>query len=299
MIGCGDDNPDTKIDAPPVEPDAAKPVFKGFDADEGGEVRMEYVRNAAGQASARVTAFAYKDPGATKFFPYLSLNGCTDVSNNPQVWPMATNDIATRQYYDIGKVIIAGGPQPLQIPRAGLARDPFYRQHPANGWNFYFQGVAANDAANFQTPATRYDVIFTGSAEFPAQVFDDVLYMPADFQLMTPNAQPFAIPADTAQTFTWQVTDTAVPTGYTIQSLVAFTGANGPKVICVEPNDGSITVPKEMINIARTAYPTGGTLARQTLTHVVRELKDKDGVGTGKRIDFIAVWCYATQFTVP
>jgi hypothetical protein len=299
MIGCGDDNNDNKMDAAPPDPDAAPPAFKGFDADEGGEVRFEYVRFAGGNAGARMTAFAFKDSGATKYFPYPNLNGCTDVSNK-QVWPLATNDIATRQYYDIGKVIISGGPQPLEVPRrATMGNDPFGRTHPANGWNFHFGGGTATDGPTYQSEKARYDVIFTGSADFPGQIFDDVLYMPADFQLTTPGTTPFAIPADMPQTFGWQVTDTNVPAGYTIQSLVAFTGANGPVVLCIEPNDGSITVPKEMINVARAKYPAGGTLARQTLTHVVRELKDKDGKGTGKRIDFISVWCYATAFTVP
>jgi hypothetical protein len=30
----------------------------------------------------------------------------------------------------------------------------------------------------------------------------------------------------------------------------------------------------------------------------VRELKDRNGP-TGRRIDFVTVWCYATPFAVP
>ena len=70
----------------------------------------------------------------------------------------------------------------------------------------------------------------------------------------------------------------------------------GPVVVCVEPTDGSVTVPRAMLDVVRTAYPAGGTLARQTLTHVVRE-EIVNGVHTGRRIDMIAVWCYAGPFT--
>ena len=68
----------------------------------------------------------------------------------------------------------------------------------------------------------------------------------------------------------------------------------GPIVACIEPADGSITMPKELVAIAKATSPNG-TLARQTLSHVVRELKDKDG-NTGRRIDFVGVWCYAYPY---
>jgi hypothetical protein len=148
------------------------------------------------------------------------------------------------------------------------------------------------------TEKTKYDVIFTGSPDMRAQIFDDVIFVPADFALLTPGVAPFPIPAATAQTFTWNVVPSSEPMGYEVQSLVAFTGPNGPAVLCVEKNDGSITVPAAMIDVARAKYPAGGTLARQTLTHVVRELVDANGP-TGKRIDFLGIWCYATAFTVP
>ncbi|HEY5936823.1 MAG TPA: hypothetical protein VIU61_19375, partial [Kofleriaceae bacterium] len=87
------------------------------------------------------------------------------------------------------------------------------------------------------------------------------------------------------------------PAGFEILSLAGFTGPMGPVAACIEPNDGSITIPAALVDIARAAYPTGGTMARQTLTHQVKELVDANGP-TGRRIDLITVWCYATPFTI-
>lgn len=300
IFGCGDDNnsnPDA-AKTPDAAPDSAGPQFKGYDANEGGEVRVEYVRFAGGNAATRVTAFLFNNSGTTKYFPYPDLNGCTDVSTDVN-WPTATNPIAERTYLDPGNVLLSGGPQVLAVPvRAVEGNDPFGRTHPAGKWHFHFGGGMATDGTTYLSENTKMDVAFTGSADMPAQIFDDVLFMPGDFALQTPGVTPTPIVAGTAQTFSWQVASGVPPTGYEVQSLVAFTGANGPAVLCIEPNDGSITVPAAMIDIARAKYPAGGTLARQTLTHVVRELEDRNGP-TGKRIDFISVWCYATAFTVP
>ena len=298
LVGCGDDENNTP-DARPVDgPD--KPVFKEYDADEGGEVRIEYVRFGGGNAAARVTAVLYDNPGTTRFFPFLNTNGCTDTSLKMH-WPTAENPVAERTYVDPGKVLISGGPQVLDIPRKTMmGRDVPGRTHPANEWFQQFGGGLADDAALYLPEKRLLDVTFTGSDEMPGQIFDDVVYMPADFEVIDPplSLTPHPIPAGQPQTFTWTTPAQSAPAGMEVQSLVAFISPTlGPLVICVEPNDGSITVPAEMIDIVR-AKATAGTLARQTLTHVVRELVDKNGP-TGKRIDILGIWCYATPFSVP
>ena len=309
IVGCGDDTsmpatPDAAVtptpDAPPPTPDAPPaPVFKGYDADEGGEVRMEYVRFASGLASTRVTNFLYSNPGTPRFHDYINITGCQDTTATMRTkWPFAMS--ADRVYADPGEVLITGGPSTLTVPtRNVMFKDPYGREHPADKAQFFFGGAAASDGATYLTEKTAYDVTFTGSADLPGQVFEDVMWMPADFAIIAPTiADGNALTAGQPQTYTWTTPANGQPTGVEVQSLVAYTGANGPAVVCVEPNDGSITVPANLVDVARTAYPAGGTLARQTLTHVVRELNDDNGP-TGRRIDFVAVWCYATPFTVP
>lgn len=302
--GCGDDSettPDsaTGIDAAGDATVDAAPEFKGYNADEGGEVRAEYIRFPNGGVATRTTAFFYKDPGSTKYFPYLDLNGCTNMTGKDK-WPMAQNPIEERDYYDIGgEVIISGGPEPLVVKkRMTPLNDPYGRNHPAGGWYYDPASNMDMDGGTYLSDKTLYDVTLPGSEEFPGTFFDDVFYMPSDFALETPGlAGPLSFPANTAQTFSWTTPADAPPAGFEVLGLVAFTGANGPAVICVEPNDGEITVPAEMMDVARTAYPTGGSVARQTLTHAVREMVDADGP-TGKRIDFFGVWCYAgTTYT--
>src|SRR5688572_6533072 len=79
VLGCGDDN---------TKPDAGRPPVD-FDSDEGGEIRVEYVSNAAGVARARVTAFLFKSSGNQKYFQFPSFEGCTDMRMKDR-WPMAT-----------------------------------------------------------------------------------------------------------------------------------------------------------------------------------------------------------------
>jgi hypothetical protein len=343
LMACGDDDPvnpdapktpdgriDASIDAPP---DMRAPVT--FDSDEGGEVRVEYLRFTSGTGTGtRVTGFLWKDAGTTDYHPYINLNGCNNtalVGGDREKWPFKLE--ADRQYADAGSIVISnpaatspsfvvnrsGGGCPttalcdLTDPNMAVApvRDPFGRVHQQNKWFFKSPGTGAapaNDGA-LLPPKTKLDVTFTGSADIPAQTFEDVIYIPADFtvndQAGTLDPAPYAafdLTLDTAVNVTFENSDDMEPTGYRMDSLVAFTGPNGPAVVCIEPKDGSVTVPANMVNVARNAYSgaaPSGTLARQTLTHVVRELQDNNG-WTGRRIDFVSVWCYATAFnTVP
>jgi hypothetical protein len=333
IAGCGDDGKDN-VDAPPpidsrdidASPDAH--MFKGFDADEGGEVRAEYTIFPNDARATRVTAFAYQDAGSNKFFSYVSENGCTDIST-PALkalhWPTAQNPTAERVYHDLGSVTITATDDSttLEVPRAeaGPPRDPFFRDHPAGDWffkQFPLNGMGmpggVNDDMPYTAEKTAYDVKFGGSTDLPEQTFDGALYMPAAFSIAGDTDHPHGAihaPADTAQTFTWTVPTDAPTNDTEILGLVAVTGSSGPAFLCIEPNDGSITVPAAMMDIARATYPTAvdpdtqvetpsGSLARQTLSHAVRELKENDGL-SGKRVDIIGVWCFAGTkfFTTP
>lgn len=295
VTACGDDNKGTDVDA--NTPDSAA-VFKGFDANEGGELRVEYVRRADGTAFTRVTSFLYKDPGSVDFTPFVNLNGCTDLRGK-NVWPVFANPEAERVYLDSGDVTISGGPMDLVLPvRDTVFVDPFGRSHPPN--TGHHRGPAApttNDGAMYLPSGTALDVAYAGSADFPAQTFSDVIYMPKDFALTNFTTAPVMItPAMAAAdlTFTFENPAQTPIAGGNVTSLVAFLGPNGPIAACLEPADGSMTMPAALVAIAKATTPNG-VLARQTLTHVVRELKDKDGP-TGRRIDFVGVWCYAYPF---
>jgi len=147
LLGACDGDPSTTpVDAPPIpdaRPDAFIPVDPpgSFDADEGGEVRLEYVNTADGNAATRATAFFYRDAGSTDYFPFPSFSGCTDVTGKIH-WPVAQNPVAERQYLEPGSVLISGGPTPLIIPRRNEGTgDPLSRAHTP-GAGFFFTNLA-------------------------------------------------------------------------------------------------------------------------------------------------------------
>ena len=312
LLGCGDDKTG-------INPDGPKPVdtvdaddFKGYNADEGGEIRHEYIylspMGGAPSLRTRSTTFLW-EPGSIDFFTFANQNGCTDVRKDQtaRFWPTAVNPLAERTYLDPGMVKFTGGPTPLEVGKwpAAMWVDPAGRDHPGAEVNVHFvPPPGAADGAMYLAEKTTMSVEFTGSAEIPAQTFTDVMYMPAAFEptgafACTGGPCPIVpLVAGTDITFTWTTPPVTPPAGFEILSLVAFTGGKGPAIVCVEPNDGSITVPAALVDAGRAYYPTGGTLARQTLTHEVRELVDNTGP-TGRRIDFITIWCYATTFAVP
>ncbi|HEY4181333.1 MAG TPA: hypothetical protein VGM90_31020 [Kofleriaceae bacterium] len=317
--GGGADPIDARIDTAPgsdsgpgsdvLPPVDARPV--DFGSNEGGEVRLEYIRHANGTGvGARGTAFFYKDSGTTKFWPFLDLNGCTDLSgtNGNGKWPKAQNPDGERVYYDVGSNVTAiGGPQPFVLAKnATAAKDPVGRSELANQWYSNPFTAMDSDGATFLPADTVYDIVVPGTADYAGHIYDNALYMPGDWSIDSPafGITPIQTTAATDETYVFNnVTNHPItnPDGSTseIQYLIAFTGANGPAVICVKKADAgaktTITVPGAMVNVARTAYPTGGQVARQTVSHTVRELVNETGAPTGKRIDFLGVWCYAGQ----
>jgi hypothetical protein len=299
LVACDDANPiKPPVDGPGQTADAA--MFKGFEADEGGEVRYEYVNFPNGNAAARVTAFFYKTAGSHPRFPLLNLDGCTDTDKSKGFWPSAQNPQTERQYIDPGLVLISGGPATFTARRnAAAGKDAIGRDFPAGQATFSFGGSTANDASMFMTEKTSYSVTLTGSADLPSQTFKDAIWIPANYMITTPPFDAsYALKAHQDVTFNWTVAQqTNLPPDRQVLSVVVFTGPNGVSTICVKPDTGSITIPAALVDAVATKYPTGGVLARQTLTHVVRELVDNNGP-TGRRIDMIGVWCNSAPFTV-
>jgi hypothetical protein len=300
MIGCGGD------DSPAPDAPAAS-TFKGYDADEGGEIRIEHIRFSPTINATRIVAYVYGSAGGTKFFPFPTVPGCTDTTTKKN-WPIATNPIPERTYRDPGSIILSSptsatnaAPKPaLTLPRVDKEGGDFLaRVHPANKWFFYFNMM---DGDTFLTPNAPLDIILTGSADMPGQVFHDVSWMPNDFQLTSPAlGEPVALKANTPITFKWAVPTQNKPADMTVVSLVGFVGPDpskdGPAVLCIEPDDGEMTVPGAMVDVVRAKYPAGGIMARQTFTHVPKELIDKNGP-TGRRLDIISTWCVANAYTV-
>jgi hypothetical protein len=338
---CGDDSdnpplgPDAKVflDAPPIDIDAPLPECD-VDCAEGGEVRLEYLEFPTGNATAdRTRATAFFFGGASSYHTFPSIPGCTDMTPTaPTKWPLAQD--AGRTYLDVGNVIISGGPTPIQVTKRVMgqgtgttgtgddyiASDFLDRQYAGGTW--YFTGNSGSQALNtgqgglnnvgrlYVTDDTKYDVTITGGAAFPPTIFKDVLYMPNRYPLISPaqhasTDQPLQLTAG-ALTITYTVpTNTNLPAGSEVDTLVAFTKVNPPVILCIEEGiDGSITIPANMVDTVRTATGGGGAgdtsgnnrFLRQHVVHNTRTMPD---TANRKRIDFLSVWCYNYPFHTP
>lgn len=305
---CGDDDGPGNPDSPVVNADGRIDTMPGADAspdapvvtffsDEGGEVRFEYVRLASGNANARVIAF-FKGDDDVDFHDYPNLAGCTLVTDDTR-WP--TTDPMNADYIDVGTLTITNGTQTITVPKATIDSDPLQRTHGAGNW-YYDPVMDVDDASDFITEKTAYDVVLGGAGTFPATTFEDAIYIPADFNLVNPDdtVSPVQLEADTALDVNWQMVDSMQPSWSTpAWVIVGFvTPADGAVVVCVETmNDGNVNISSDFVNMVRTAAPTGGTMIRQVLHHNVRELEGP-GVQGMRRIDMIGVWCYAYPFEV-
>jgi hypothetical protein len=339
LPACGDDH--AVIDAPrPIDMaqmiDAPGHPDVTYQSDEGGEVRLEYMNFPNGvpaNTRARATSFFFDGPRGNGFNPFPNIPGCTEWGNPSMYYPFAPRDPAVK-HLDVGQVIITGGPQQMTVPvitpvqgtcstttatRCWLNpdcpatetcvgatghRDNIGRLYKEK-WGFGGQppGPSYNNMGPaFITADATYDIILTGSPTWPAQIFKDAMYMPGDWQLVSPalNVNP-VLQADQDLVITY-TTPTAVnkPAGYPVNMLVHF-GYGSPFIgvaSCIEEEtDGSITIPAAIVNKIRAAAPTGGTFIRQHSSHIVKELTD--GVTrTNKRIDIIGIWCYNYTFTV-
>lgn len=305
---CGDDSSGTP-DARPIDaaPDAP-PV--DFFSNEGGEVRFEYIYVGAitgnmGDTITRVMAFFEKKDDVDNHM-YPTIPGCTLVTDDTK-WP--TSQPMNRQYADVGTLTLTNGTKTLVVPKSTGTTDPVGRAHGANNWYSHSvlestPGAMLNDGPTYVSEKSSYDVKFGGSGTWPAMEYKNAIYFPADYQLVSPAyGAPVNLVAGTPYTQTWNVVDSMRPAGVPdAWALIGFfelvNGQTNAIVVCVENmNDGSMTVPANMVDMIRTAAPGGGVLVRQVFHHQVRELTNGADV-KGRRIDMIGVWCWASGFGV-
>lgn len=296
-----------------------------FFTDEGGEVRFEYLKLADADINGdnvpdsrtmtRVISF-FRSDDQTDFHDYpvnfTTPGECFDVTDDTK-WP--TSQPMNAKYEDIGNLIISnsgsGSTQALNVPKATVAKDPLQRAHGVGNWYYHAAnastpGAAINDTSRYVSEKTMYDVTLTGSATWPATVYENAIYIPADFQLkdadgqVNPNKvnENVQLVAGQALTIKWDVVPSNEPAGTTNQwSLVGFIdGTNGAVVVCVNINNtGEQIVPAAMVDVIRAKAPAG-TIVRQIFHHNVRELTNGTTV-KGRRLDMIGVWCFARGYT--
>lgn len=355
ILGCGGSNPGAadapkNIDGPNVivdsNVDAMEPPLT-LNNDEGGEIRLEWIQKGS-NTTARATAFFYKsETPPTNALP--SFPGCVDFTTRPATaWPLAQGAITP---LDVGDVIIhttdgsgnaidtellrdscgiggtSGGSAACPALSGSNGSDDYdYLGRPHSLWWKRPPNFTATDGNIF--PADQdYNVILTGSTEWPAQVFSGSTgtgpFMPSTWTPSTPAAgsgATFTCTRDGSGNimacddyvlgFTAD-TSTNVPTGYEINTAIGFTaptftvsgapaGTTTPIVLCqFDGTPTTVTIPGASVAII-AQYGTG-SMSRQHLSHHIQELTDGSPRATSarKRIDMLTVWCFNDPWTAP
>jgi hypothetical protein len=277
--------------------DAMEPPLSDMDK-QGGEIRLEWIQNAAGQNTARATAFFY----ATEQPDWHSLPafpGCVD-ARSADFWPFAAGLVT---YRDVGGVVVhtpTGSDLSLTKTMGGV--DPLGRGHAL--WWSKPADFAANDGTRYLPPDSPIDVLLTGWAEWPAQTYLGFGYMPAAFTPLSPPAQGnVVLPAGTLTITSMPGINTHLSDQY-VDSAVIFTGPTDPDgaeravIVCEYSGEpASIAVPAALVTIIRS-YGSGH-LIRQVFGHSIMELTDGSPRATmdRKRVDVLGIWSYDTTWS--
>ena len=304
VAGCGDDSKAT--------PDAAKPQVDAFEqppvtlqSKEGGEIRLEWI-SQGGMTTARMGAYFYKTMTPAKFdFP--AFPGCVEMRQRDH-WPLAQGTITPLDVGDV--VLVPKTGTPFKMARTMNTKDAFQRPHELWWQKPSTIGTPqAGDADTYLPPNESYDVVFTGSADWPHQIHKDAAFMPERWTPTSPDAlQAATLTRNQDFTVTYTpVTSSKLPPGARVNTFMAFVGTPniGPIVACQEEGtDGSMTVPAAMVNIildhsgavvnGEAGPGTGGRFVRQQLTHQLFELTNGTEVdeASRKRVDVLTIYCY-------
>jgi hypothetical protein len=306
FAACGDDSgtnnidanttPDSNTGADAATPDGPSGVT--LQSPEGGEVRFEYMEWPANSGpvnnnttATRVIAYFIKNQDP-QWHPIPEIGQCNSFLNGADMWPL--HQSATREYVDVGNVVLSGGPSDLQVPLGGtdgVGTDPLGRMHD----HFYFY-FGADDTDTYVTDNHAYNVVFTGSDEWPAQAFPNAIFMPHAYTPTNPAVVDITLTAGTALNMTWPAATSNTPPGVGVFSFVAFANATaGVTHLCPAPDEGSFTVSAATVDEVLGSN-TSGFFLRGTLTHQLVELKDGSGV-SGRRIDMLGIYCFISNYT--
>ncbi|MDQ3366439.1 MAG: hypothetical protein M3680_13520 [Myxococcota bacterium] len=278
-IGCGDD---------PIECVGHDCSGAAINLPEGGEIRLELIGQKDSPAELRVGGwFATEQTPATRPMPRPPADWrkagsglCADMRSN-EIWP--TGDPMSRTYADAGATLVMAGATgtPLTLNKAEDVEDELNNYHKI--------AYLASIDPRAVTVNTEYEVQLAGGADIAAQSLETKLYLPENFETSFPDMDAtVVIPHDQDFPFIW-----AAPPNVDAYSFAfaAFTDQIDPIVFCIGPNDGSMVVPKEMIDL----LPPGGTVQLGVLNHRVEPMKINGG---DRRIDLVAINCKQSSYSI-
>ncbi len=296
--GCVEGSKGNATD-PPVDPDEPPPLS----LKNGGEIRLEWI-SKDGMTTARMGAFFNKT--ASQTIPLAPFPGCVDMrarDDIPFAGPTTPLDVG-------GVTVVPKTGAPFELIREMNTEDPLHRLHEL-WWSKPAAFAVPGDADTYLPPNESYDVILTGSAEWPHQVYTDAAFMPERWTPTTPDTtETTVLTRDQDFTVTYApVTSSNLPTGQRVNNFMTFEHPTlGPIVACQEEGtDGAMTVPAALVNVIidnagpvvnghATPLPPKATARMVRRQEVVRPLEVTDGPES-RTVHAHAIYSYNSAWT--
>jgi len=295
---------------PPIEvtsPEGGMVIFEyiGFSAgiQQGLGFPPKIARNMSHFTSAGGDDHVFLTPGTGD--GTNGLDECNNVSADDITWP--ANDVSVQTHVNVGDLTISGGAEDFVLsPNLSGSdaemTDMISRLH-SGAW---YQAIEP-DFAKYITEDHTYSVSMSGSDDYPATTYEDILYMPSAMTMTNPTGD---IVVDRPAggftedfTVTWDSGASAgQPEGNEILSLVMLVDGTGTNIVefCVTINDGEFVIPAEVLEEFAAEQPQGGALLVGNVSHNLGRF-DNRGVGGevfDRRIDFLGMWCEAMAFSI-
>jgi len=345
---CGDDDdddtgetPDAAADDGSGDPDAGSdvdaavgprdPAITDF---EGGQLLVEYITldedlRAAYSLPEGVNSvarfmgyFVGDQTPQSNPLPAVSADETCVNLYDTDGWPLGPYDGQDRAELDVGEVTVtglnsAGDEVSTVVTRTEDSADNWQRGH-----DLFYQNIPP-DAANYLAPDTTYTVEMSGSADYPAATYEDVIYIAGEYELgISPalNDEDIGLSttADTLITWTQPKTPNQNQPDNLFGGLLtvivlgdANTGA--PVMLCPVPasNEEFLITAEQVASFRASVEARNGKgsaeraiLLRNNFSHIMGWVNNgTDGApydpANARRIDFLGVQCAAQLVNSP
>lgn len=279
----------------------------GVALKEGGEIRHENVRMLGMPVQTWIHVYQYTGTSASAPMPEPADGGmgefgpCVDERGKPPTWPLAPIEGAT--YLDLPKVELTGPgiTGVLDVVRTdppNTVGNSTFRQHAFT----YGGGAPGNPPSGFNGTLTAAQSTPGGEYTLDIGKGDPMTYyMPAEYDapLGIGTQMMVTIPAGQDLTMTWTPPandfgesgkEHTKKTHFNATFFADPTAASPPLFLCPTPEDGTVTIPKAVID----ALPSSGLIVNFNLTHWM-EAREA-AAGEQRRFDLVAIFCNISLF---
>lgn len=235
-------------------------------------------------------------------------------------WPLGYLDLGgqKREYVDVGSLSLTG----KNAAKKDVTIDIPVSKNPVDNWSRgheHFYEFIPPFAENFVLPDSQFTVEMGGSDEYPAATYENLAYMPGDFEITNPglNDDDIGLSTTADATVEWEVVDHPnLPEGVLLLTVVVLADPNtgSPVLFCPTlTSAGQFPITGEHIQSYRQAVEARagkkGTaeqaiLLRNHVAHTLGWFRNGDGElqydpDDPRRIDMLSLQCKAQIVNTP